>query len=32
VKAISDRSLQGNVRRVRIIRAEDGVCIGDIID
>ena len=32
VKAISDRSLQGNVRRVRIIRAEDGICIGDIID
>lgn len=32
VKAISDRSLQGNVRRVRIVRAEDGYCIGDIID
>ena len=32
VKAISERSLQGNVRRVRIVRAEDGYCIGDIID
>ena len=32
VKAISDRSLQGNVRKVRIVRAKDGFCIGDIID